>query len=177
MKQFGVTSPLVVDSRGNELLEFNVGSEGDLDDLDPAIPMPLALVVARHENRTLLVFNRWREQWELPGGMIEPGETSREAAVREFVEETGQPEPNVAYCGVATFRLMPDRRLEHAAVYRADLPQQHIGHGIRDDEPLPRSRPGALREVVVQPGADLLGLRVGGARKVTHRSATPSTAP
>jgi len=124
VKQFGVASPLVVDSRGNELLEFNVGSEGDLDDLDPAIPMPLALVVARHENRRLLVFNRWREQWELPGGMIEPGETSREAAVREFVEETGQPEPNVGYCGVATFRLMPDRRLEHAAVYRAELPSR-----------------------------------------------------
>jgi 8-oxo-dGTP diphosphatase len=82
----------------------------------------VALVVARHEGCTLLVFNRWRKQWELPGGMIDPDETPRQAAIREFVEETGQPAPKVAYGGVATFRLMPDRRLEYAAVYVAELP-------------------------------------------------------
>ncbi|HEX6473152.1 MAG TPA: NUDIX hydrolase [Streptosporangiaceae bacterium] len=117
-------SPLVVDSDGNELLEFVAGSEDDLDRLDPAIPLPLALVVARHEGRTLLVLNRRRRQWELPGGMIDPGETPRAAAVREFVEETGHPAPPVAYRGVATFRLIPDRRLEYAAVYAADLPRR-----------------------------------------------------
>ncbi len=45
----------------------------------------------------------------------------RGAAVREFVEETGQPEPQVQYAGVVTFRLMPNRRTEYAAVYTADL--------------------------------------------------------
>ncbi|MGA9311148.1 MAG: NUDIX domain-containing protein [Pseudonocardiaceae bacterium] len=35
-----------------------------------------------------MVFNSWRRQWELPGGMREPGETAA-AAVRELAEETG----------------------------------------------------------------------------------------
>ncbi|MEU4385703.1 NUDIX hydrolase [Promicromonospora sp. NPDC023805] len=114
-------SPLITDAQRNELVEFKCGSEDELDCLDPGIPLPLALVVARHDDCTLLVFNRWRKLWELPGGMIDPGETPRQAAIREFVEETGQPAPEVEYSGVATFRLMPDRRFEYAAVYVASL--------------------------------------------------------
>lgn len=38
------------------------------------------LVLCRHKDRTT---------WETPGGHIEPGESPREAAEREFCEETG----------------------------------------------------------------------------------------
>jgi 8-oxo-dGTP diphosphatase len=116
-----VTSPIAVDPEGNELLEFTVGSEQDLEQRDPDIPLPLSLVVGQHQGRTLLVFNRWRRQWELPGGMIDRGETPKEAALREFVEETGQETPVITYSGLATFRLMPDNRLEYGAVFGAAL--------------------------------------------------------
>lgn len=38
--------------------------------------------------RVLMVEHRWRG-WVAPGGTVEPGETPREAAVREVAEETG----------------------------------------------------------------------------------------
>jgi len=98
---------------------MTAGDESLLSRLDPAVPLPLALVVARREGRTLLVLNRWRQEWELPGGMIDPGETPRTAAGRELVEETGQLLPALTFAAVALFELAPDRRREHAAVYTA----------------------------------------------------------
>jgi 8-oxo-dGTP diphosphatase len=79
-------SPLAVDVQGNELLSFEPGSESDLERVDPTIPLPLALVVGRHGGDIPLIFNRSRQEWELPGGMLDPGETPRQAAAREFVE-------------------------------------------------------------------------------------------
>jgi len=113
--------PLATDHRGNLLLDFRAGAESILIDREPSAPLPLALVAAIHEGRCLLVFDRRRQEWELPGGMLEQGETPRQAAEREFVEETGQATPALVFCGLALFELAPDRRLEYAAVFRADL--------------------------------------------------------
>jgi 8-oxo-dGTP pyrophosphatase MutT (NUDIX family) len=116
-----MTSPIAVDVDGNELLEFRAGHERDLQQRNLDVPLALSLVVGRHEGCTLVVFSRCRRQWELPGGMIAGGETPEGAAVREFVEETGQDTPVVTYRGLAMFRLRPDDRLEYAAVYGASL--------------------------------------------------------
>ncbi len=75
-----MTSPREVDRKGNELLVFQPGQEADLEQLDARIPLPLSLVVGRHQGETLLVFNKWRQEWELPGDMIDPGETPHAAA-------------------------------------------------------------------------------------------------
>ncbi|HEY4422256.1 MAG TPA: NUDIX hydrolase [Pseudonocardia sp.] len=39
--------------------------------------------------RVLLVEPTYKETWEIPGGMVEDGETPREACVRELREELG----------------------------------------------------------------------------------------
>ena len=119
-----VDAPQAVDRSGNELLRFVRGPESLLGGLDAGVPLPLSLVVARHAGEVLLVFDRWRQQWELPGGGIEPGETPRAAAVRELEEETGHAAPHLDFVGLALFRLQPDRRLEHAAVYTGVLAER-----------------------------------------------------
>lgn len=42
-----------------------------------------------HEGQILLIQRADFEVWGLPGGMIDPGETAAQAAVREALEETG----------------------------------------------------------------------------------------
>ena len=47
------------------------------------------VVVAFAGSRLVLCRHRDRSTWETPGGHIEPGESPREAAVRELYEEAG----------------------------------------------------------------------------------------
>ena len=114
-----MTDVLAQDSRGNALLSFRSGAESDLDELD--LPCPLALVIAWHEGRCLLVFDRWKQAWELPGGGREAAEDTRAAARRELLEETGVVAGALEYLGVARFRLASDGREEYGAVYSTQV--------------------------------------------------------
>ena len=48
-----------------------------------------ALVAIWHKGDILLVKNSYVRYWSLPGGYVHRGETGREAAIRELLEETG----------------------------------------------------------------------------------------
>ena len=48
-----------------------------------------SIISARYMNKWIFVRHKKRLTWEIPGGHIEPGETSAEAASRELMEETG----------------------------------------------------------------------------------------
>ena len=51
--------------------------------------MATAYAIAFDGRRFLMVYHPGRGGWEMPGGHVEPGETPEEAAVREFMEESG----------------------------------------------------------------------------------------
>ena len=59
-----------------------------------------AVVLARASDGVVLVFNRERKNWELPGGIIDAGESPRAAAVRELQEEAGCTASNVSWLGL-----------------------------------------------------------------------------
>ncbi|MDM7829897.1 NUDIX domain-containing protein [Cellulomonas edaphi] len=111
----------VSDSRGHQLLELWHAPEEAIDHLDA--PCPLSLVVVRRPDSAVLVgLNRWRLTWELPGGVREPGETARGAALRELSEETALVVADLVWIGLARFELAgPAPRAELAAVYLADV--------------------------------------------------------
>jgi ADP-ribose pyrophosphatase YjhB (NUDIX family) len=141
--------PLVVDDRGNALVGFTAGSE----EVPPGdAPLPAALVALWHAGRVLMVFDRFRRRWELPGGRIEAGESPRRAAVRELAEESGQqPDEPPRFIGYAGFVLAPDRRAEYAALFAA---RTAVVRDFRPNEEIAAVRWWDLREALpgrVQP--------------------------
>ena len=115
----------VANKRGDKLLAIVELSEQDLPKL---APLTHALVLARHAGKTLLVFDRYQQHWELPGGMIDAGETPPACAARELEEESGQVCPPRALGFVAAMKLLlqPNRlaasiHVEYGALYRVEI--------------------------------------------------------
>ncbi|WP_432884808.1 NUDIX hydrolase [Kribbella sp. CA-245084] len=136
----------VENTDGSALLSFERIREDQFGSLDQSVPLTASLVVLWCGDECLMVFNRYRKAWELPGGMLDPGESPREAAVRELEEESGQRADSLDLAGVARIRIAPDDRLEYLAIYRGQLasPQPFVANDEMSDavwwnptEPLP----------------------------------------
>lgn len=109
---------------GDEVVAFVPGDQPVVPENDTAIPLTWALTVVRHEDgRYLLLFNPQRNQWECPGGGIEPGEKPEDAARREVQEETGQNVENLRCRGVFKVYLQAADRYEYAALYTGTVGQ------------------------------------------------------
>lgn len=111
----------VTDRNGNRLLALDFVDESVVNARHSEPVLPLSLVVVTYEGKVLMIFNRWRQEWELPGGMIEAGETPRQAAFRELLEETGVTAERLSFEARALFSLKSPDRLEYAAVYSTQL--------------------------------------------------------
>lgn len=77
--------------------------------------------MARSGGRVLVVFNRWRGEWELPGGTIEPGESAEEAASRELQEESGHAAGRLVRAGTARCSLAGSVTEEACAIFTGSV--------------------------------------------------------
>ena len=65
------------------------GFSGVLDSILPKKRLIGHVLFLDEDGRVLLLETSYKEDWELPGGVVEPGETPRAAAEREVAEEVG----------------------------------------------------------------------------------------
>ncbi len=88
-------------------------------------PMTFALVIARDAAGFLLVLNSRRQVWELPGGLIEPGESARDCALRELLEESSQRVRSLRWRALLQLdlpgRASARRRTEYGALFCGEL--------------------------------------------------------
>ncbi|MGP3981502.1 NUDIX domain-containing protein [Streptomyces sp. KR80] len=109
--------PLVTDHRGLALYDFRRAAEGGRFD---GVALLFSVVALWQGDQLLMVHERGRQCWELPGGGIEPGETPREAAVRELREESGQTADGLRFIGCGRFALGAERRIAYGALYAGE---------------------------------------------------------
>ena len=108
---------------------------------DPYIPRPTVFGLALDDKGRLAIVRIAREtrvSWDLPGGMIDPGETEPQALVREFCEETGwrvAPGALVTRAEQLTITRTGERRLNQCAFYLCRLIEMTDGK-IEDDHDL-----------------------------------------
>jgi len=121
---------IIADAKGNQLLEFIRGKESELVANEAYRPLTSALCAVKGPKGFMLLRNRWRNEWELAGGMIDEGETPREAVVREIREESGYAVAEVRFLGMLKFFLkpswhLPEERIEYTALYAAEIAEEH----------------------------------------------------
>lgn len=127
---------IVTDAQGNILLDIIKTTESELARMDLDAPLTHALIVVKCQGKFLMMFNKWRSSWELPGGVIEQGETARECVLRELHEETNQTISDIEFKGLMKFHLQPSfhgpERMEYGALFYAELSE--LKHFVENDE-------------------------------------------
>jgi 8-oxo-dGTP diphosphatase len=86
---------------------------------NPDSVLTYSVISARYGSNWILVRHQDRTTWEIPGGHIEAGETSFEAAGRELREETGAVKFSLA-C-IATYSVTIDGKTGWGRLYFAEV--------------------------------------------------------
>jgi 8-oxo-dGTP diphosphatase len=130
-----VTELPIYDALGGSLVSLARLEAASLEGLDGSVPLARSLVVVLWGRRVLMGFNAGRQQWELPGGALEAGESAYDAALRELAEETGIRAERVSLVARAEFMFGGEATRHLAAVFTvaADSAPDVVGNDEMDD--------------------------------------------
>ena len=119
---------IVDDAKGNRLLALYTGDENKIIADSEYSQLTSSLVIVKSPQGFMLLKNKYRNEWELAGGMIDDGESPRECAIRECFEESGYTISDLRFIGMMKFFLQPSyhltkERIEYTTLYCADILQ------------------------------------------------------
>jgi 8-oxo-dGTP diphosphatase len=106
---------------GSELRDYYMTDILTIPDHLNHIPLTFSVAVLGHQGKLVMVYDRGRQQWEVPGGGLEPGETAYDCVVREIFEESGQRASNLRLCGIFSFYLKSKGNCELGALYAGEV--------------------------------------------------------
>jgi 8-oxo-dGTP pyrophosphatase MutT (NUDIX family) len=94
-----------------------------------AIATSCGTLVIKKRGTILLCHVTGTQHWDIPKGLLDPGETALEAAVRELREETGLKFSEDRFIDLGLFSYRRDKRLH---LFRVDAPDDFddLGHLI-----------------------------------------------
>lgn len=116
-------------NNGFEFLDFIVVSE---EEIEAYKGLAGSFSVIACDGHVLMVYNKWREQWELPAGKREGDETAKECAARELCEETGQCVSDLEFKGLLKLRKVSDGRVKYNPVYAGTV--EELQPFLKNDE-------------------------------------------
>ncbi|WP_370630012.1 NUDIX domain-containing protein [Fictibacillus sp. 18YEL24] len=109
-----------INLNGYNFVDFIYVTEEKLEDFGP---LSGSFAVIKCEGKFLMGFNSLRRQWELPAGKRESGETPKECAARELLEETGQRVTELSLVGLVVSKHIGNGSLKRNPVYFSEVAQ------------------------------------------------------
>ena len=118
------------------------------------LPGPaFAVMIARAGDGALLVFNRYRKVWELPGGFIDVGESAQQCAERELLEEAGCVARQSTCLGIVE---VDDGRRHFGAVFQCTVGEVPESFANEEIAAIGRWRSNQAPQPLGHPDAELL---------------------
>ena len=111
----------VNDASDGRLVSFVRLDDAPFEDQNVPRSPDCSIVIVIRDRLVLLGFHHERQQWELPGGTLEAGESAHHAAIRELAEETSITTREVSLVASAQYRFPSNANMYLAAVFALEV--------------------------------------------------------